>query len=126
MTLGVGLSPLLIFIASFVNKKAQWKLGTFDFACGALSLLGILLWHLTKTGDVAITFSIIADGLAALPTIMKSFSYPETENGWVYLTAAISALLNLMNINNWKFTHYLFPLYILIVCLIIFSLEKYK
>ncbi|OGE64555.1 hypothetical protein A3I48_03530 [Candidatus Daviesbacteria bacterium RIFCSPLOWO2_02_FULL_36_7] len=126
MTFGVGFGSLLIFIASFVNKKAQWKLGLFDFTCGVLSLMGILFWYITRSGNIAITFSIIADGLAALPTIVKSFRYPETENSWAYLTAAISASLTLLTIDSWDFAHYGFPVYILIVCLIIFSLVKFK
>ena len=126
MTFGVGFGSLLIFIASFVNKKAQWKLGLFDFTCGVLSLMGILFWYITRSGNIAITFSIIADGLAALPTIVKSFRYPETENSWAYLTAAISASLTLLTIDSWDFAHYGFPVYILIGCLIIFSLVKFK
>lgn len=126
MTFGVGFGPLLIFIASFVNRKAQWKLGLFDLTCGVLSLIGLLFWYITRSGDIAIMFSIIADGLAALPTIIKSFRYPETENGWVYLTAAISALLTLLTIDSWNFAHYGFPVYVLIVCLIIFSLVQFK
>ncbi|MBU1000433.1 hypothetical protein KKE78_03515 [Patescibacteria group bacterium] len=126
MTFGVGFSPLLVFLASFVNKKSEWKLNSFDFTCGALSLVGLLFWYITRTGNIAITFSILADGLAALPTIVKSFHYPETEHSWVYLTAAISASLTLLTIDNWNFAHYGFPVYILIVCLIIFSLVQFK
>lgn len=126
MTFGVGFSPLLIFLASFVNKKAEWKLGWFDFTCGGLSLAGLALWYITRVGDIAITFSIIADGLAALPTIVKVYSYPETENGWLYLTASVSALLTLLTIDIWNFAHYGFPLYILIVTLIIFTLAQFK
>lgn len=37
LTFALGFSPLLIFLASFVNKKAEWKLGPFDFICGSLS-----------------------------------------------------------------------------------------
>src|SRR5580700_5738198 len=54
MTFVVGFLPLTIFIASFVNKKAEWKLTCFDFTCGALSLIGLALWYLTKSGNVAI------------------------------------------------------------------------
>lgn len=122
----VGFSPLLIFLASFVNKKAEWKLGSFDFICGTLSLIGLALWYITRVGNVAIMFSIIADGLAALPTIVKSYNYPETENGWVYLAAAISASLTLLTIKIWNFAHWGFPAYILIVTLIIFSLVQFK
>ncbi|MBI2452851.1 MAG: hypothetical protein HYV55_01300, partial [Parcubacteria group bacterium] len=30
-----GFIPMCTLLASFVNKKAYWKLGTFDYACGA-------------------------------------------------------------------------------------------
>lgn len=126
MTFVVGFSPLAIFIASFVNKKSQWKLGRFDFICGTLSLVGLLLWYITKVDDVAILFGILADGLAALPTVVKSYNYPETENGWVYLAAAISATLTLLTIDTWNFAHWGFPVYILIVTLIIFTLVQFK
>jgi len=85
MTFSVGFLPLTIFIASFFNKKSKWKLSRFDLICGAFSIVGLILWLITKEGNVAITFSIMADGLAALPTVIKSYFFPETENGWVYL-----------------------------------------
>src|SRR6266568_7982361 len=44
MTFVVGFLPLTIFIASFVNKKAEWKLTGFDLMCGALSIVGLVLW----------------------------------------------------------------------------------
>lgn len=124
LTFSVGFFPLLIFIASFTNKKAEWKLGKFDFICGALSLIGLSLWYITRQGNIAIAFAIFADGLAALPTIVKTYHYPETENGWLYLTGVIYALLTLLTIRNWGFAYYSFPFYILIVDLIIFVLAQ--
>lgn len=126
MTFMVAFSPLSIFVASFVNKKSEWKLGSFDLICGALSLLGLLLWYITKVGNIAIVFSILTDGLAALPTIVKSYKYPETENVWLYLGYTISAALTLLTITTWNFAHYAFPVYILILCGTIFSLVQFK
>ena len=77
-----GFVPLLVFIASFVNKHAHWKLGMFDYACGLSSVLALVLWALTKDPVIAIIFAIIADGLAALPTLVKSWAHPETETSW--------------------------------------------
>ncbi len=74
MTLMVGLSPLAIFIASFVNRQSEWRLTRFDVGCGVLALAGIALWSLTREGTLAILFSIAADGFAAIPTILKSYS----------------------------------------------------
>lgn len=126
LTFAVGFSPLLIFLASFVNKKAQWKLGTFDFICGGLSLLGLLLWYITQIGNLAIIFAIVADGLAALPTIIKAYKSPESESGVLYLGGFISALSTLLTIRTWTFAYWGFPLYILIVTFIIFILAQYK
>src|SRR5690348_177693 len=46
----VGFVPLLIFISSFVNKKAEWNLSKFDILCGVLSVLGLFGWYITKVG----------------------------------------------------------------------------
>ena len=59
-----GLFPLLIFLSSFVNKKAYWKITKFDVGCGLLSVLGLILWQVTKVGNIAIAFGILADGFA--------------------------------------------------------------
>lgn len=126
MTFIVGFNPLLVFVASFFNKKAYWKLTRFDLICGSFALVGIILWYITKIGNIAIVFSILADGLAALPTIVKSYRYPETEDYFIYLGSAINAGLALLTITVWNFANFGFPLYILIVCLILFVLIKFK
>src|SRR3989344_785767 len=37
-----GFGPLLVFIASFVNKNSYWKLEQFDYWCGLFSVLALL------------------------------------------------------------------------------------
>ena len=126
MTFMVGFSPLLVFLASFVNKESIWKLRRFDFICGGLSLLGLSLWYVTRNGNIAIVFSIFADGLAAAPTLVKSYFSPETENYHVYLAYVISAAITLLTIDIWNFAHFGFPLYILILCIIFVFLIKFR
>lgn len=110
-TFSVFLLPFSVFVASFFNKKAYWKLTTFDLGCGALSIVGLILWQITKVGNVAIAFSILADGLATLPTIVKAYRYPETESAWPWATASINGLLVILTIKNWNFATYGFPIY---------------
>jgi hypothetical protein len=126
MTFIVGFLPLTIFIASFVNKKAVWNLTGFDLMCGALSIIGLVLWFITKSGNIAIIFSILADGLAAMPTIVKSFNYPETESAWPYFASTISAILTLLTVKVWNIANIAFPLYIVLITLVIFSLVQFK
>ena len=113
VTFIVGFVPLVIFIASFFNKKAHWKISKFDIACGVLSFVGLLLWVITKEGNIAILFSILSDGLAALPTILKSYTDPDSESPTIFLCGTINALLGILTIKTWNFQTYAFPMYLL-------------
>ena len=126
MTLSIGLFPLSVFIASFVNKKAYWEIKKFDLICGSLSILGLVLWSLTKIGNIAILFSIIADLLAAIPTMIKSYHYPKTEIGWPWLLSFFSGITTLISIENWRFEYYAYPLYYSLGVFILFVLIQFK
>lgn len=126
MTFTVGFIPLCVFIASFFNNKSEWELKKFDLFCGALSLIGFLLWWITKVGNIAIIFSIIADGTAATPTVIKSYLAPETEDYKVYFASTINAGITLLTIKVWNFAHYGFPLYIFVLCLLLTILIKFQ
>lgn len=126
MTLSVGLFPIIIFLRSFVNKKAYWKLTKFDVGCGALSLAGLILWQITQVGNIALLFSIVADGLAYIPTILKAYKFPETESAWPWLAISANGLFTLLTISNWNFANYGFPIYFLIINLIVFIVVQFK
>lgn len=126
MTFSTGFLPLTVFIASFVNKEAEWKLTKFDLICGLLSVLGLFLWLITKVGNVAIFFSIVADGLAAIPTIVKAYKYPETEIAWPWIATVVGVVLTLLTLTSFTFANSGFILYILIVNVLIFALVQFK
>lgn len=126
MTFSVGFGPLLIFLASFVNKKAYWKLNKMDYLYGGISLLGLIIWQITGEGNVAIIFSILSDAFASIPTITKSYKEPESESAVIYFFSMINAIITLLTITTWDFAHYGYPIYIFLVCLIIFVLVKFK
>ena len=110
-----GFGPLLVFIASFVNKNSYWKLERFDYWCGFLSLLALVLWGITKMPEVAIAFAIASDGLAAIPTLVKSWKYPETENAGPFTTGLFNSLTSFAAIKMWTFSAYAFPIYLVII-----------
>jgi len=125
-TLVIGLTPLLVFFASFMNKKSSWKITKLDIACGGISVLGLMLWVLTGVGNVAIFFSIIADLTAALPTVVKSYYNPESENYLVYLATTIASAIILLTIKEWNFQTYGYPLYVFVICIVFVLLIKFK
>lgn len=121
-----GFGPLLVLIASFVNKKSYWKATRFDMICGALSLVGLVLWLITRTGNIAILFSVLADGLAAIPTLVKTYKDPESENYTAFTLSAVAAAITLLTINTWTFEYYAFPIYLLTICVAIVGLGQYR
>lgn len=120
MTLSAGLSPLAIFITTFLVKHPAWKITRFDLMCGALSIVGLILWLITGKGNVAIVFSILADGLAFLPTLIKGFKHPETESPWAFFVGIFASVLSLMTVTMWDFEHTAFTVYLVVANLLAF------
>jgi uncharacterized membrane protein len=126
LTFMVGFNPLLIFLASFVNKKAYWKITKLDLTCGALAIVGLVLWKIMDIPDLAIFFGILADAIAAIPTAIKSFKEPETENPNLFLGSGIAALITLLTIKAWNFEQFAFPAYIFVGGAILFALVQFR
>lgn len=121
-----GFMPLLVFIASFINKNSYWDITKFDIVCGVFALLGIALWLITDEPNLAILMSIFADGMAGLPTIVKSYKEPATESYKVFLGGIIANTITLLTITIWEFQYYAFPLYLLSICSVLFVLIKFR
>jgi hypothetical protein len=126
MTLSAGFLPFTVFIASFTNKQAEWKMTRFDIICGILSLLGLALWMITSKGNVAIIFSIVADALAAVPTIVKAYKYPDTEIAWPWIATVIGVVLTLLTLTTLTFANSGFIIYIMAVNMLIYSLVQFR
>lgn len=113
-SLAYAIGPFLVLLASFANKKAYWKLSSFDIVCGIISLLAIGLWLLTGDGVVAIALSVMADFAAGLPTLVKGYKAPKTENVSAFVVGIASALITLATIHTWNLATVIFPMYILL------------
>ena len=126
LTLISGFACLSILIISLFIKKAEWKLNVFDVTCGVLSFIGLILWFITRTANVAIIFSLTSDILASTPTIIKAYKYPETENAFAYLTGVIECVLVILTIKTWNFATWGYPVYTLILDLSIYIFAQFK
>jgi hypothetical protein len=111
-TFMVGFMPLLVFVGSFHNRDAVWKIRRIDYACGVMSVVGTIIWLVTRSGVLAISAAILADFLAGVPTLMKSWTHPKTETVYSYLGAVLSMVILLLTIDHWTFDVAAFPLFI--------------
>ncbi|EKD25269.1 MAG: hypothetical protein ACD_80C00092G0013 [uncultured bacterium (gcode 4)] len=113
--------PFLIFLASFVNKKAYWKLEKFDYICGVSSALALLLWWITKEPVIAIIFAIISDAFAAIPTLIKWWKHPETETVQAFIGGLFSASTAFFALKVFSFTELAFPIYLVVMNILLIS-----
>ncbi|OIP97742.1 hypothetical protein AUK40_02620 [Candidatus Wirthbacteria bacterium CG2_30_54_11] len=110
-----GFGPLLVLIASFFNKQSYWQLKPFDYLCGLFSLLAMVLWAITRQPEVAIVFAILSDAFAAIPTLMKSWTHPETESIGPFIGGVLSQSTAFFAIQTWTLTSVAFPSYLVIL-----------
>ena len=112
-----GFGPLLVLFVSFRNKNSYWKLSKFDYICGATSVLALILWSITKNPSLAILLAISSDLLAAIPTMLKSWTHPYSETYQVFLFSMIGNLTAFLVMKQWNFNELAFPIYLILVCL---------
>lgn len=110
-----GFFPLLVILLAIVKRNSYWKLTTLDIFCGILALMALVLYITTQNLSISILFAILSDGLAAIPTIVKTWKFPETESPGPYIAGLSGNLLGLSIIHNWIFTIYSFGLYNIII-----------
>ena len=110
-----GMTPLLVVAASFFNKKAYWRSEPRDYGLMGAALLGLLLWAKTDRPNLAILFSLLADMLAGLPTLLKAYRHPRSESWIAYAISALGFGISLLSVQvhsleSTAFVAYLFVL----------------
>jgi hypothetical protein len=122
-----GFSPFLIFAASFFSKEAYWKSTSFDYLCGTLSAIAIVLWFATENPNLTIVFSIVSDALAAVPTLVKAWHSPQTESVWPFIVGAFSPATSFLAAATWGFSELAFPVYLMVMnCVLVVVVCKRK
>lgn len=108
-----GLIPFFVLIASFRNKNAYWELRTLDYVCLILSLLAFIFWLLFNQGILATLFAILADGIAFVPTYIKTWKAPETESLSSYISGTFNSALSIATLPVFSFVTAGFAVYLL-------------
>ncbi len=91
------------------------KYGRTEGVCTAIALVAIVAWQVTGNPLIAIFFSIIADLVASIPTIIKTFRDPQSEIPGPWFIVAFGALLGIISTTIFDLSNLLFPAYILMI-----------
>ena len=88
-----GFTPVIIFLLALTRKNYYWKITLFDILCGIFSLIALIFYVLTRNTGISVAFAIASDGFAAIPTLIKSWKFPETETAVGYLPGIFNNIL---------------------------------
>jgi phosphatidylglycerophosphate synthase len=113
VTLAIGISPIAVCIAALHKGGYKIALSYSDKWCIFLTIIGIILWLVSKDPLMALLMSILADIFSSVPTILKSYRDPESEHPTAYILSIVSMAVTLLAIHNWQLSHWLFTAYIL-------------
>lgn len=109
MTLTLGLIPIAVVGASFKNPHSAWKLGGFDIFCGLLSLAGMIFWAFINQPTVALLSFVVADHVAALPTVRKSWLEPERESSRAFFMGSLNCTITVLTLKTVTTAGFAFP-----------------
>lgn len=110
-----GFMPFLIVAASYFNKRAYWKSAPLDYYLMAAAIVGIILWAITGNPKLAFVFALVADILAGIPTLIKSYTNPDSESWIAYAISAVGFGISLLSVQIYNFENTAFVAYIFLL-----------
>ena len=126
MTLVLALGPIAVVTAAVVKGGIRSRLNRFDLACGASALVGLVAWQVTNRPAVALLFSILADLIAAMPTLRNAYRRPFDEYAPTYLMSSVAMAITLLTVHHWRPGIVALPLYTLAVNAALYAVIKIR
>lgn len=88
------------------------KYNRLDGLCFILALVAIALWQITNQPLLAIGLAALADFLASVPTLVKSYKDPASEEPTQFFIIAVAALLGIFSTAIFDSVNLVFPIYL--------------
>lgn len=107
---------IIVFILSIKYGMGGWEKS--DIGCLVIAMTGIFFWQITKDPKIGLYFSILADFVGMIPTIIKTYKNPETEIWLFFGMDSLAGFLNILAIKNWTVSEVIFPVYIMMINLV--------
>ncbi len=109
--------PLIIAILSLKYGEGTWE--RLDKMCLVLAITSALLWYIFSSPLVALLSNIGIDFIGLIPTIKKSWLRPEGEDRVAWSLESSANVLNLFAVKAWTFGIVFYPVYLVVINIII-------
>lgn len=103
---------LAIVLSALASRNFSLVARDWIFLVLGLSCMGIYYW--SANAWVTTIFAILADGLLAVPMVMKAWKDPGSERSLAWLLGVVSSVLALIICIGHDPLYYMFPTYLLV------------
>ena len=83
-----------------------------DLVCFGIALAGLLIWQLSNTPLFIIFGALLADGIALVPTLVKTLHNPMSESATTFAATTIAAILGILAVGKWDLILIFYPFYL--------------
>lgn len=99
LPLGYFIGPFIIMILSIKYGYATWT--RVDSYCLVAALFSVIPWFLTHNAILTLLINIFIDAAGAIPTLIKTYYEPETEDFVAWFIFLIANTMQLFAIESW-------------------------
>ena len=107
--LGYFIGPLIVAILSMRYGYSEWT--KFDTFCVVAAVISLVPWFLSNDATITLLINVMIDATGALPTIIKTYREPESEDFVSWLIFFIANTLEVIAISNWDLSA-VYPFYL--------------
>lgn len=112
LPLGYFIGPLIIAILSFWRGVSIWT--KLDVVCLVIAGISIIPWLLLKDGTTTLFINVLIDATGAIPTLVKAYHEPETEDFTAWTIFLMGNTLQVFAISYWNIAA-IYPIYLVML-----------
>ncbi len=102
-----------IFLLSL--KRGMGGTNRFDFFILFLAIASLIIWQTTQNALLGLIMSVVTDFIAFVPTLVKTWRFPHTEDWRFYMSDVLASTFSLLSIQVLTLATLTFPLYIFLI-----------
>ncbi|MBP7804824.1 MAG: hypothetical protein KA052_01215 [Candidatus Pacebacteria bacterium] len=108
---------IAMFLLSIKYGVGGWAKS--DILCLIIAIIGIILWQVSGNPLLSIYSLVVADLVAMLPTIIKSYRRPDTEVWYLFFCDILANICILAAHKEITFNEYVYPGYLVLVNIVV-------
>ncbi len=86
-----------------------------DWIVFVMALVSLVVWQTNNNPLLGLLMSIVTDFIAFVPTLIKTWKYPGTEEWKFYMSDVVASFFSILSIVAFSLSNVVFPVYILLI-----------